>query len=234
MKKGVFYLIPNYLGENTSFKFDNSFKNKINEINNFIFENEKKGRAFIKKTCPSKSQSLIKVSLLNKFTDRLNLKKLIEPCFSGIDMALISDAGCPCIADPGTDLVMICHQNNIEVKPLVGPSSVLLALMASGLNGQNFEFNGYLPIKNPEKKFLIKTIEKKSINTTQIFMETPYRNNQMIKDLIINLKDDTILCVATNLSLTTELIKTETIQNWKKEEYDFNKKPSIFLIQSKS
>ena len=149
-------------------------------------------------------------------------------------MALISDAGCPCIADPGTDLVMICHQNNIEVKPLVGPSSVLLALMASGLNGQNFEFNGYLPIKNPEKKFLIKTIEKKSINTTQIFMETPYRNNQMIKDLIINLKDDTILCVATNLSLTTELIKTETIQNWKKEEYDFNKKPSIFLIQSKS
>lgn len=234
MKKGVFYLIPNYLGENTLFKFDNSFKNKINEINNFIFENEKKGRAFIKKICPLKKQSLIKVSLLNKFTERRNLKKLIEPCFSGIDMALISDAGCPCIADPGADLVMFCHQYNIEVKPLVGPSSILLALMASGLNGQNFEFNGYLPIKNPEKKNSIKAIEKKSINTTQIFMETPYRNNQMIKDLIINLKKDTILCVATNLSLKTEFINTETVENWKKKNYDFNKKPSIFLIQSKS
>ena len=174
MKKGNFYLVPNYLGENTLFEFDNSFKNKINEINHFIFENEKNGRAFIKKINRLKKQSLFKVSLLNKFTDMLNLKDLIEPCIKGNHVALISDAGCPCIADPGADLVMICHENNIEVKPLVGPSSILLALMASGLNGQNFEFNGYLPIKNPEKRKFIKELEKKSINTTQIFMETPY------------------------------------------------------------
>lgn len=234
MKKGNFYLVPNYLGENTLFEFDNSFKNKINEINHFIFENEKNGRAFIKKINRLKKQSLFKVSLLNKFTDMLNLKDLIEPCIKGNHVALISDAGCPCIADPGADLVMICHENNIEVKPLVGPSSILLALMASGLNGQNFEFNGYLPIKNPEKGKFIKELEKKSINTTQIFMETPYRNNQLLRDLILNLKNDTILCIASNLSLESEFIKTEAIKIWKKKQFDFNRKPSIFLIQSKS
>lgn len=234
MKKGNFYLVPNYLGENTLFEFDNSFKNKINEINHFIFENEKNGRAFIKKINRLKKQSLFKVSLLNKFTDMLNLKDLIEPCIKGNHVALISDAGCPCIADPGADLVMICHENNIEVKPLVGPSSILLALMASGLNGQNFEFNGYLPIKNPEKRKFIKELEKKSINTTQIFMETPYRNNQLLRDLILNLKNDTILCIASNLSLESEFIKTEAIKIWKKKQFDFNRKPSIFLIQSKS
>lgn len=234
MKKGNFYLVPNYLGENTLFEFDNSFKNKINEINHFIFENEKNGRAFIKKINRLKKQSLFKVSLLNKFTDMLNLKDLIEPCITGNHVALISDAGCPCIADPGADLVMICHENNIEVKPLVGPSSILLALMASGLNGQNFEFNGYLPIKNPEKRKIIKELEKKSINTTQIFMETPYRNNQLLRDLILNLKNDTILCIASNLSLESEFIKTEAIKIWKKKQFDFNRKPSIFLIQSKS
>ena len=146
---------------------------------------------------------------------------------------MISDAGCACIADPGKDLVMVCHNNEIQVKPLVGPSSILLALMASGLDGQNFEFLGYLPIKNPQKKRFIKNIEIKSRRTTQIFMETPYRNDKLINDLTSNLKLSTVLCVASELSLKNESIVTDTIENWKKKKIDFNKKPSIFLIQSK-
>ena len=230
MKKGNFYLVPNYLGENTLFEFDNSFKNKINEINHFIFENEKNGRAFIKKINRLKKQSLFKVSLLNKFTDMLNLKDLIEPCMTGNHVALISDAGCPCIADPGADLVMICHENNIEVKPLVGPSSILLALMASGLNGQNFEFNGYLPIKNPEKRKFIKELEKKSINTTQIFMETPYRNNQLLDAVLKTCSSETNLCIASNVTGFNEKIITRSIAEWKCFKISIDKQPTIFLI----
>lgn len=233
MIKGKLYIIPNYLGENSLFDFDNRTKSKVEKINNFIFENEKNGRAFIHKISPKKDQSVLNIKLLNKFTEFQLIYDMIKPCLDGNDVALISDAGCACVADPGKDLVMVCHNNEIQVKPLVGPSSILLALMASGLDGQNFEFLGYLPIKNPQKKRFIKNIEIKSRRTTQIFMETPYRNDKLINDLISNLKLSTVLCVASELSLKNESIVTDTIENWKKKKIDLNKKPSIFLIQSK-
>ncbi len=233
MTKGKLYIIPNYLGENSLFDFDNGTKSKINEINHFIFENEKNGRAFINRINPKKDQSVLNIKLLNKFTEFQLIYEMVKPCLEGNDVALISDAGCACVADPGKDLVMVCHNNKIKVKPLVGPSSILLALMASGLDGQNFEFIGYLPIKTPQKKRFIKDIEIKSRKTTQIFIETPYRNNKLINNLSSYLKPSTVLCVASELSLKNESVVTDTIENWKKKKIDLNKKPSIFLIQSK-
>jgi len=156
----------------------------------------------------------------------------LKPCFQGNDIAIISDAGCPGIADPGADLVSFAHLKKIKVIPLVGPSSIFLALMASGMNGQQFEFNGYLSIDKKKRKEEIKVIEKKSNLVTQIFMETPYRNDKLIIDLINYLKPSTKLCIATDITLESELIKTDTIQNWKKNKEKYNKRPSIFIIES--
>ena len=161
-----------------------------------------------------------------------SIKKFLDPCFLGHNMGLISDAGCPGIADPGASIVSIAHELKIKVIPIVGPSSILLALMASGFNGQSFKFNGYLPINKSDRNKEIKFLEKKSQNTTQIFMETPYRNDNLISDLIKLLKPSTKLCVATDITLESEFIKTNTIQNWKKNKVRYNKRPSVFLIQS--
>ena len=147
-------------------------------------------------------------------------------------MGLISDAGCPGIADPGANIVSLAHELKIKIVPLVGPSSIFLALMASGLNGQSFKFNGYLAIDKNARKEQIKLLEKNSLNTTQIFMETPYRNDNLVSDLIKILKDSTRLCIATDITLESELVKTETIQNWKNNIIKYNKRPSIFLIQA--
>ena len=232
MGKGSLYLIPNYLGENPNHNYDLDIIKMIKEINHFIFENEKPGRAFIKKIYPEKKQSEIIINTLNKYTKTESIKNFLDPCFLGYSMGLISDAGCPAIADPGASIVSIAHELKIKVIPIVGPSSILLALMASGFNGQSFKFNGYLPIDKSDRNKEIKFLEKKSQNTTQIFMETPYRNDNLISDLIKFLKPSTKLCVATDITLESELIKTDTIQNWKKNKVRYNKRPSIFLIQS--
>ena len=147
-------------------------------------------------------------------------------------MGLISDAGCPGIADPGANIVSIAHELKIKIVPLVGPSSILLALMASGFNGQSFKFNGYLAIDKNVRKEQIKLLEKKSQNTTQIFMETPYRNDNLVSDLTKILKASTRLCIASDITLESELIKTETIQNWRNNKVKYNKRPSIFIIQA--
>ncbi len=145
---------------------------------------------------------------------------------------MISDAGCPGIADPGSEIVRLAHENEIKVIPLVGPSSILLALMGSGMNGQNFKFNGYLPIEKNERKKKIKILENKSLVTTQIFMETPYRNNKFFSTLLSTLKPETKLCVACDLTLITEYIKTKKVKHWKSTKVDIHKRPTIFLIQS--
>ncbi len=150
----------------------------------------------------------------------------------GHDMGLLSEAGIPCVADPGAEIVMAAHRKGITVSPLTGPSSITLALMSSGLNGQEFAFNGYLPVKKSERKKAIKVLEKRfeSMGQTQIFMETPYRNLQLMTDLLSTCKDDTYLCVACDLTLPSEFIATKTIKLWKKEIPSLNKRPAIFII----
>ncbi|WP_452221045.1 SAM-dependent methyltransferase [Lacinutrix salivirga] len=230
---GKLYLIPNTLGDNSPLEvLPLTVKKVVESIDTYIVENEKVARRFIKKISPSKQQSKLKLFQLNKFTNELELPSFIEPCKQGIDMGLISDAGCPGIADPGAEIVKLAHNNNIQVVPLVGPSSILLALMASGMNGQSFAFNGYLPIDKQERKTEIRRLERLSFehNQSQAFIETPYRNNKMLEDLSSILSNDTSICVACDITLATEFIKTKTANEWKKNSVDLHKRPTLFII----
>ena len=231
MSLGKLYLVPNKLGDSKS-NFPEHQQTLISSTKYFIFENEKPGRALIKNISPEKKQSELKISLLNKHTATCELNNILNPCLNGSDMALISDAGCPGIADPGAEAVKLAHKKGIIVVPLIGPSSIFMALMSSGMNGQSFKFNGYLPIDKIERKNMIKNLEKKSFTTTQIFMETPYRNDKLFAELIDTLKPSTELCLARDITLNSEFIKTKTIQYWKANKPELNKRPTIFLIQS--
>ena len=232
MRLGKLYLIPNKLGQSKTYNFPEHQYTLITKIKYFIFENEKPGRAFIKDINPERNQSELNISVLNKYTAENDIKSFLNPCLNGNDIALISDAGCPGVADPGSEIVKLAHENEIKVIPLVGPSSILLALMGSGMNGQSFKFNGYLPIEKSERKKRIKILENKSLVTTQIFMETPYRNNKFLSTLLNTLKPETKLCIACDLTLSSEYIKTKEVKNWKSKKVDIHKRPTIFLIQS--
>ena len=155
----------------------------------------------------------------------------ITPCLEGISAGIISEAGCPGIADPGADIVRLAHQKGLKVVPLVGPSSLLLAMMASGLNGQNFAFNGYLPIDKQQRKSTLKALERKAQEgQSQLFIETPYRNTQLLSELTTTLHDSTLLCVACDITLPTEHIQTLTIRQWRSTSIDLHKRPTIFII----
>lgn len=231
--KGKLYLIPTTLGDNDPLEvLPITVKNTIEQIDIFIVENEKTARHFIKRICPEKSQSSLEIHLLNKFTEDSEIPIFLEPCKSGINIGLLSEAGCPGIADPGADVVKLAHQLDIKVVPLVGPSSILMAMMGSGMNGQSFTFNGYLPIDKDERKKEIKRLERLSFefNQSQIFIETPYRNNKMLEDMCSILEKNTRLCVACDITLPTELIKTLTVNEWAKKKVDLHKRPTIFII----
>ncbi|WP_419211767.1 SAM-dependent methyltransferase [Maribacter sp. X9] len=234
-KTGNVYLIPSTLGDMAPLEvLPISIKQAIEKIDHYVVENEKTARHFIKKISPRKSQPSLKLSVLNKFTEPQEIPSFLDPCLQGIDLGILSEAGCPGIADPGAAVVKIAHEKNIQVIPLVGPSSILLALMASGMNGQNFAFNGYLPIDGAERKKYIKNLERKSKeeNQSQVFIETPYRNNKMLEELIKSLMPSTRICVAADITLPTEYIKTKTAQNWKNEKVDLHKRPAIFILQA--
>ena len=231
--KGILYLIPTTLGDNEPLEvLPLSVKKVIEQIDYFIVENEKTARRFIKKISPRKSQSDLKIFKIDKYADQLEVKSYLDVCENGISVGVISEAGVPGVADPGAEIVKLAHEKNIKVVPLVGPSSILLALMASGLNGQNFAFNGYLPIVTSERKKAIKFLEKlsKEKNQSQIFIETPYRNQKLFSDLKSTLTPKTKLCVACDITLISEYIKTKEIQDWKKEQPDLHKRPAIFII----
>ena len=234
-KIGKVYLIPSTLGDMAPLEvLPISIKQIIEQLDYYIVENEKTARHFIKKISPRKSQPSLKLSALNKFTEAQEIPSFLNPCLEGNDIGILSEAGCPGIADPGAAVVKIAHEKNIQVVPMVGPSSILLALMASGMNGQNFAFNGYLPIEGSERKKYIKNLERKSKedNQSQVFIETPYRNNKMLEELIKSLTPSTRLCIAADITLPTEYIKTKTIVNWKNENVDLHKRPAIFIIQA--
>lgn len=234
-KIGKVYLIPSTLGDMPPLEvLPISIKQTIERLDHYVVENEKTARHFIKKISPRKSQPSLKLFVLNKFTEPEEIPTFLNPCLEGYDVGILSEAGCPGIADPGAAVVKIAHTKNIQVIPLVGPSSILLALMASGMNGQNFAFNGYLPIDSSDRKKYIKNLERRSKdeNQSQVFIETPYRNNKMLEELIKTLAPSTRICVAADITLSTEYIKTKTAINWKKENVDLHKRPAIFIIQA--
>ena len=230
---GKLYLIPTTLGESLPEDvLPQTVKRAIDFIQDYIVENEKTARKFIKSIHPEKEQSSLRISTLNKRTEVSEFETMISPCLHGKNIGLMSEAGCPGIADPGAVIVKIAHEKGIQVVPLVGPSSILLALMGSGMNGQSFAFNGYLPIEKGDKKNAIKNFERLSFekNQSQLFIETPYRNNKLLEDLLQNLHSSTHLCIATDITLPTEYIKTLTVQEWKKTKVDLHNRPTIFII----
>ena len=229
------YLIPTLLGNDD---FERSIPKWnleiINSIHVFVVENEKSARKFIKTVLPEKKQSELEIHLLDKNTTESELAELRKLLSGNQNIGILSEAGLPAVADPGARLVRSAHKKNVEVIPLVGPSSILLALMASGMNGQQFTFHGYLPIDKLERKKVVQKLEADSRNNscTQIFMETPYRNNQLVEDLVKICQPSTLLCVACNLTMEDEFISTKPIRDWAQKKTDFHKKPAIFLLES--
>ncbi|WP_430966214.1 SAM-dependent methyltransferase [Spongiimicrobium sp. 2-473A-2-J] len=232
---GKLFLIPTTLGDNAPLEvLPISIKRAVENIDHYIVESEKSARHFIKKISSKKSQPGLHISLLNKFTEPGAIPSFLDPCLAGHDVGIISDAGCPGIADPGAEVVRIAHERGIRVIPLVGPSSILLALMASGLNGQSFAFNGYLPIEADERKRKIKAIEKASreLNQSQLFIETPYRNDKLKVELLRTLSKNTLLCIASDITLPTEFIATKSVGDWKNIALELHKRPTIFILQA--
>lgn len=234
--KGNLYLIPTTLGDNEPLEvLPISVKQVVEKTTYFIVENEKSARRFIKKITPKKPQNSLVLFVLDKYTDATETIHYLDACLQGENVGLLSEAGVPAVADPGAVIVSMAHQKNIKVVPLVGPSSIIMALMSSGMNGQNFAFNGYLPIDKTERKKEIKKLEKLSFekNQSQIFIETPYRNEKMFDDLLQSLGGTTELCVAADITLPSEFIQTETINNWKNKKPTLHKRPAIFIIHKK-
>ncbi len=233
--KGKLYLIPALMGEVEPLEvLPLSVKKVIDITDHFVVENEKSARAFIKKVLPSKSQDRLKMFVLNKYTEPEEIPSFLSPCNEGFHVGIISEAGAPAIADPGSEVVRLAHQQSIRVVPLAGPSSILMAMMASGLNGQNFAFNGYLPIEKHLRKRRIKALENLSAKSgqSQIFMETPYRNHKLLKDVLETCNNNTLLCIARDITLASEMINTQTISWWKSNQPDLEKKPAIFVLSA--
>ena len=230
----MLFLIPAYLSEESPVEyFAPSIKEYILKTDYFFVENEKTARKVIKFFVPEKKQSELKLFLLDKYSESSDLKEAQKLMKSGQDFGLLSEAGLPCIADPGNLMVKWSHENNIKVIPINGPSSIILALISSGFNGQEFTFHGYLPIDREQKKkqilFLENQVQKSGYS--QIFMETPYRNNQLLEDLIKFLNPNTKLCIAANINHPTEeFIKTQKISEWKNKKPELHKIPAVFVL----
>lgn len=227
------YLIPNLLSEGD---WQNVLPARVlpvlTQTRYLIVENIRTARRFMKQVNQDIEIDDLTFFELNKHTPSSEIPSFLNPLEKGEDIAVISEAGCPGVADPGAEIVKLAHKKRIEVMPLTGPSSIILSLMASGLNGQNFAFNGYLPVKSSERSKAVKVLEKKAKieQQTQIFIETPYRNNQLIKDLLTMCSSATLLCIAANLTGENEFIATRPIGEWKKGVPDLHKQPAIFLI----
>lgn len=233
LRMAKLYLIPTTLGDTRIERvLPPDLTALISSIPVFIVENIRTARRFLKKVNPEIVIDNLIFFELNEHTDKNEIGRFLEPNKNGLDIGIISEAGCPAVADPGADVVKIAHTRNIQVVPLVGPSSILLALMASGMSGQNFAFNGYLPIKNPEKAQQIKFLEKRmqTEGQTQIFIEAPYRNQQLLDDLLKNCDPQTVLCIAADLTLETEFIVSKPVSYWRSHIPDIQKRPAIFMI----
>lgn len=232
---GKLYLIPSLMGEIEPLEvLPLAVKKVLDLCDHYIVENEKSARAFIKKVFPAKNQADLVLYTTNKFSNPSDYPSYLEAARKGEHIGLISEAGAPGIADPGADIISIAHNEGIRVVPLVGPSSIFMAMMASGMNGQNFAFTGYLPIDNQERKKALKQLEVHSRKTgqSQIFMETPYRNDKLLKDIIQTCHPETSLCVAREISTLEEYIRTQPLSWWKHNLPDLEKRPTIFILSA--
>ena len=227
------FLIPVTLGD-TPIERSLPLYNKeiIRSLRHFIVENVRSARRFLKQTDPAIDPDALTFYTLNQHTTREELAGFLDPLQKGHSMGLLSEAGCPAVADPGADIVALAQQKGIPVRPLVGPSSILLALMASGLNGQNFAFLGYLPIDSNQRIKTLKQIEQRiyTHHQTQLFIETPYRNGKMLQDILNTCRADTLLCIATDITLPTEEIRTRRIADWRKKVPELSKRLCIFAL----
>jgi len=229
------YLIPTTLGDTAVEKvLPAEIMQVVRNLRYFVVENTRTSRRHLKKMVPEIVIDDLDFKELNEHTQQMGLELLLEPINQGFDIGILSEAGCPGVADPGADLVKLAHERGIRVVPLVGPSSILLSLMASGMNGQNFAFIGYLPVKPAERNAAIRDIERNSgkDKQTQIFIEAPYRNTKLLEDLLAVCNSQTKLCIAVDLTLESEYVVTKTIAGWKGSVPDINKRPAIFLLQS--
>ncbi|MBR4922426.1 MAG: SAM-dependent methyltransferase [Bacteroidaceae bacterium] len=227
------YLIPVTLGDTAIEKVLPSYnKEIILGIKHFIVEDVRSARRFLKKVERSINIDELTFFTLNKHTSPEEISGYLKPLLGGESMGVISEAGCPAVADPGADVVAIAQRKNLKVVPLVGPSSIILSVMGSGFNGQSFAFHGYLPIEPAERIKRIKVLEQRiyTENQTQLFIETPYRNNKMMEDIVKNCRPQTKLCIAANITCEDEFIKTKTVKEWQGKLPDLSKIPCIFLI----
>ncbi len=230
---GILYLIPNTLGQSNIDNVLPSYNISVaKNLRHFIVENVRSARRFLKMLDRDIVIDDLSFYELNRHTPPDRIAELLLPIYEGHSMGIISEAGCPAIADPGADVVAIAQRKNIRVVPLVGASSIILSLMASGFNGQSFAFVGYLPIDKKARIQRLKQLESRasSERQTQIFIETPYRNNQLVQDMVATLKPNTLLCIASELTTDTESVKTLPIAEWAKQQIDINKRNTIFLI----
>lgn len=233
MTKAKLYLLPNTISEGEwNNVIPEGVKDKSLPIRHFIVENIRTARRFLRKIGFSNDFEEVEFFELNKHTLEQDIPRFIKPLNDGFDMAIISESGLPCVADPGNLVVQIAQEQGITIVPLVGPSSLMMALMASGFNGQNFAFVGYLPIDNGQKLKAIKTLENKiyADNQTQIFIEAPYRNQKLFDFIIQNAQAATKLCIARDISGKNELILSKSIHEWKKHKIDIQKENTVFLL----
>lgn len=230
---GILYLIPVALGSDAVVSvLSPALVDKLPGLRHFIVENPKSARQFLKAAAYPHPLSSTEFLVLDEHTAPAQLPQLLAPLLAGHDCGLVSEAGCPAVADPGAALVRQAHAQGIRVVPLVGPSALLLALMASGMNGQRFAFHGYLPIDTEEKRRKIQELEHaaRQADATQIFIEAPYRNQALLKTLLETCQPDTLLCLATDLTLASETIRTQTVAQWKKAPPEINRRPTVFLL----
>lgn len=233
IKKGTLYLIPAPLGESPADSvFPPANAGIISGIRYFIVEETRTARRFLKKVCPGMNIDELIFTVYNEHSNLADASTFLEPLLNGKDAGILSEAGTPCVADPGSLVVRFAHEAGIKVVPLVGPSSILLALMASGFNGQQFVFHGYLPIDKTARARRLREIEQEMIRNdqTQIFIETPYRNLQLFQAITESCKESTLLCIATSLTTSEESILTLPVREWKKKKPDLHKIPTVFLL----
>ena len=233
MPKGTLFLIPVPLAENSADKVLTKYHSDlINNISVYIVENEKTARFWLKNIGLKTPQSELLIHVYGKHSEKVDMRSYFVELEAGRDVGLMSEAGCPAVADPGSDIVAEAHRRGIKVVPMVGPNSIILALMASGFNGQNFAFHGYLPIDKAQRSKRIKELENSALRhrQTQIFIETPFRNNQMLDDILKTCGTRTRVCVACNITGVDEQIISQPVEQWRKQKVDFHKKPAIFLI----
>jgi 16S rRNA (cytidine1402-2'-O)-methyltransferase len=235
MPKGKLFMIPTVLADNTAhWVISPQVQEVISHTKIFLVENPRSARRYISSLKLGINIEELHMEVLDKDTPPEQVSRLMMPLLNGADIGVISEAGCPGIADPGALAVAYAHQKGIQVVPISGPSSMFLALMGSGFSGQSFAFHGYLPIDKKERAITLKRLEQESLREkrAQLFMETPFRNNQLLADALSSLSPQTKLCIAKNLTAADELIQTKTIADWKNHPLDLHKLPTVFILQA--